>query len=172
MNATIVARTPDSSTLLVEVPDNDSMLDLEEALQDRLNEAGVVATAEGLKQFDPDGSPIAVGPVKLTTKGQVEKDYRAPYGVATVARHVYQSPQGGRHVHPAVRQDHLAQARRVQFTSGPDRPAGEPWTGGLALPDPGHRRCGGGGGDGQGGGLELRPAEVRGAAGHGGHQFQ
>jgi hypothetical protein len=95
MNATIVARTPDSFTLQVEVPYNDSMLDFEEALQDRLNEAGVVATAEGLKQFDTDGSPIIVGPVKLTSKGQVEKDYQTPYGVATVARHVYQSPQGG-----------------------------------------------------------------------------
>jgi hypothetical protein len=95
MNATIVARTPNSFTLQVEVPYNDSMLGFEETLQDRLNEAGVVATAEGLQQFDTDGSPITVGAVKLTTKGQVEKDYQTPYGVATLARHVYQGPQGG-----------------------------------------------------------------------------
>jgi hypothetical protein len=95
MNATIIARTPTSFTLQVEVPYTDSMLDFEETLQQRLNEAGVVATAEGLQQFDTDGSPIAVGPVKLTTKGRVEKDYQTPYGVATVARHVYQGPQGG-----------------------------------------------------------------------------
>jgi hypothetical protein len=95
MNATIIARTPTSFTLQVEVPYNDSMLDFEEALQQRLNEAGVVATAEGLQQFDTDGSPITVGSAKLTTKGQVEKDYQTPYGVATVARHVYQGPQGG-----------------------------------------------------------------------------
>jgi hypothetical protein len=95
MNATIIARTPTSFTLQVEVPYNDSMLDFEETLQDRLNEAGVVATAEGLQQFDTDGSPITAGPVKLTTKGPVEKDYQTPYGVATVARHVYQTPQGG-----------------------------------------------------------------------------
>jgi hypothetical protein len=95
MNATIIARTPHSFTLQVEVPYNGSMLDFEETLQQRLNEAGVVATAEGLGQFDSDGSPITVGPVKLTTKGQVEKDYQTPYGVATVSRHVYQSPQGG-----------------------------------------------------------------------------
>jgi hypothetical protein len=95
MNATIIARTPTSFTLQVEVPFTDSMLDFEEALQQRLNEAGVVATAEGLQQFDTDGSPITVGPVKLTTKGRVEKDYQTPYGVASVARHVYQSPQGG-----------------------------------------------------------------------------
>jgi hypothetical protein len=95
MNATITARTPTSFTLQVEVPYNDSMLDFEETLQQRLNDAGVVATAEGLRQFDTDGSPITVGPVKFTTKGHVEKDYQTPYGVATVARHVYQSPQGG-----------------------------------------------------------------------------
>src|SRR3982751_3238780 len=95
MNATVIARTPTSFTLQVEVPYNGSLLDFEEALQQRLNDAGVVATAEGLRQFDTDGSPITVGPVKFTSKGQVEKDYQTPYGVATVARHVYQSPQGG-----------------------------------------------------------------------------
>ena len=95
MDATIIARTPTSFTLQVEVPYNASMLDFEGTLQHRLNEAGVVATVEGLKQFDTDGLPITVGPVKFTTKGQVEKDYQTPYGVATVARHVYQSPEGG-----------------------------------------------------------------------------
>lgn len=95
MNATIITRTSTSFTLQIEVPYNDSMLDFEETLQERLNDAGVVATAEGLKQFDADGSPITVGPVKLTTKGPVEKDYQTPYGVATLARHVYQSPEGG-----------------------------------------------------------------------------
>ncbi len=92
MDATIIARTPTSFTLRIEVPYNDSMLDFEETLQQRLNDAGVVATAEGLKQFDTDGSPITVGTTKLTSKGPVEKDYQTPYGVATVARHVYQSP--------------------------------------------------------------------------------
>ena len=95
MDATIIARTPTSFTLQVEVPYNDSMLAFEETLQQCLNQAGVVATAEGLKQFDTDGSPISVGSTKLTTKGQVEKDDQTPYGVATVARHVYQGTQGG-----------------------------------------------------------------------------
>ena len=95
MNATIVARTPTSFTLQVEVPYSDSMLGFEEALQQRLNEAGVIGTAEGLKRFDTDGSPITIGPARLTSKGQFEKDYQTPYGVATVARHVYQGPQGG-----------------------------------------------------------------------------
>jgi hypothetical protein len=116
MNATIVTRTPTSFTLQVEVPYNDSMLDFEETLQDRLNEAGVVATAEGLQQFDTDGSPITVGPVKLTTKGQVEKDYQTPYGVATVARHVYQGPQGGVTFCP------LDRDARIVVTSTPGSP--------------------------------------------------
>jgi hypothetical protein len=95
MDVTITARTLTSFTLQVEVPYNDSMLGFEETLQERLNEAGVVATAEGLKQFDTDGAPITVGATKLTSKGPVEKDYQTPYGVATLARHVYQSNQGG-----------------------------------------------------------------------------
>ena len=85
MNATIIARTPTSFTLQVEILYSDSMLDFEETLQERLNDAGVVATVEGLKQFDTDGLPITVGPVKFTTKGQVEKDYQTPFGVAPVA---------------------------------------------------------------------------------------
>src|SRR3954462_8758099 len=95
MNATLIPRTPSSVTLQVEVPYSDSMLDFEEALQERLNDAGVVATAEGLQQFDSDGSPFTVGPVKFTSKGQIEKDYRTHYGVAPVSRHVYQGPEGG-----------------------------------------------------------------------------
>src|SRR3954462_279245 len=95
MNATIIARTPTSFTLQVEIPYNDSMLDFEETLQERLNDAGVVATAEGLQQFDTDGSPVTGGPVKLTTKGPIEKQSQPPAGGAPVPRHVYQAPQGG-----------------------------------------------------------------------------
>ena len=120
MNATIIARTPHSFTLQVEVPYNGSMLDFEETLQQRLNEAGVVATAEGLRQFDTDGSPITVGPVKFTTKGRVEKDYQTPYGVATVARHVYQSPEGGPTYCP------LDRGARIVVTSTPGSPRSSP----------------------------------------------
>ena len=45
MNAMIVARAPTSFTLQVEIPNNGPVLDFEEALQVRLNEAGVVATS-------------------------------------------------------------------------------------------------------------------------------
>jgi hypothetical protein len=113
MNATIIARTPTSFTLQVEVPYGDSMLDFEEALQRRINDAGVVATAEGLKQFDTDGSPITVGPAKFTSKGRVEKDYQTPYGVATLAGHVYQGPEGGPTYCP------LDRSARIVVTSTP-----------------------------------------------------
>src|SRR3954465_7041085 len=95
MAVTIIARTPTSFTPQAAAPHNDSMLGFEETLQERLNEAGVVATAEGLQQFDTDGSPITIGPGKPTTKGRGEKDYQTPSGVPPVPRHVYQSPQGG-----------------------------------------------------------------------------
>ena len=95
MPALIVERSEAGFTVQITVPYNPSMLDFEETLQHTLNEAGTLATQEGLQQFDTDGSPITVGATKLTTKGPVEKDYQTPYGVATVARHVYQGPQGG-----------------------------------------------------------------------------
>ena len=89
MSAAIVARSETSFTVQVEIPYASSMLDFEQTIQDCLNQAGVVATQEALQQFDTDGSPITIGPVKFTSKGPVEKDYQTPYGVATVARHVY-----------------------------------------------------------------------------------
>src|SRR5512135_3326212 len=115
MDATIIARTPTSFTLQVEVPYNDSMLGFEEALQQRLNDAGVLATAERLKRFDTDGAPITVGAVKLTTKGPVEKDYQTPYGVATVARHVYQSPDGGKTYCPLDRDARIVVSSTPRF---------------------------------------------------------
>jgi hypothetical protein len=94
-----------------------------------------VATAEGLRWFDTDGSPTTVGPVKFTSKGEVEKDYQTPFGVATVSRHVYQSPQGGptycrarpgrpdrRQFHAKLRQSYLAQIPRVQLAPGSGGP--------------------------------------------------
>src|SRR5262249_47633334 len=95
MTARIVARTDARFTIQVEVPYNDSMLEAEDAIQQALNQAGVVATAEALRHFDTDGKPITVGGTKLTSKGRVVKDYQTPYGVATVKRHVYQPSRGG-----------------------------------------------------------------------------
>src|SRR5271163_1544025 len=95
MSAQIIDRTDNEFTVQITVPYNHSMLDFEETLQEQLNAAGVLATQEGLRQFDTDGSPITVGSINLTSKGQIPKDYQTPYGTATIQRHVYQSPQGG-----------------------------------------------------------------------------
>ena len=95
MSAQIIGRTEAGFTVQITIPYNQSMLEFEAALQNRLNAAGVLATQEGLRQFDTNGSPITVGSVMFTSKGQHPKDYQTPYGMATVERYVYQSPQGG-----------------------------------------------------------------------------
>ena len=131
MDVTIITRTPTSFTLQVEVPYDDSMLGFEEALQERLNQAGVVATAEGLKQFDTDGSPITAGATKLTSKGQVEKDYQTPYGVATLARHVDRSPRA---VRPTAR------STGTPASSSVPRP-GSPRSSRTSTPSSAHPGC-------------------------------
>ncbi len=113
MNAQIVARTETGFTVQVVIPFKDSMLDAEDAIQDALNEAGVVATAEALGRFDADGKPITIDGVKLTSKGRLPKDYQTPYGVATVGRHVYQPSRGGRTFCP------LDDAARIVVSSTP-----------------------------------------------------
>src|SRR5262249_61396655 len=95
MSAQIIDRTESGFTVPVTIPYNHSMLDFEETLPQQLNAAGVLATQEGLRQFDTDGSPITVGSITLTSKGPIPKDYQTPYGVAPVEVHVYQRPPWG-----------------------------------------------------------------------------
>src|SRR3954452_9342477 len=113
MSATIITRQENSVTIQVEVPLSRSMLDTEEAIQQALNEAGALATAEALKQFDTDGSPIQFGATRWTSKGQEPKTYQTPYGEATVARHVYQTGEGGTTFCP------LQRDARIILTSTP-----------------------------------------------------
>lgn len=79
----------------IEIPITNSMLTTEENIQKALNEAGNEATGYVLTQFDTDGSPLKIGNIRYTSKGQVSKTYQTPYGEFTVARHVYQNSQGG-----------------------------------------------------------------------------
>jgi hypothetical protein len=72
------------------------MLENEEAIQERLNEVGTLATQEVLSRFDADGSPIRIGDVRFTSKGSFPEKYQTPYGSTCVKRHVYQSSAGGR----------------------------------------------------------------------------
>ncbi len=104
MPAAIVARSDTTFTLTVEIPYASSMLEFEKLIQQRLNEAGVLATTEALRQFDADGSPIQLGDAKLTSKGRLKKEYQTPYGVAAVERHVYQGSRGGRTYCPLDRE--------------------------------------------------------------------
>jgi hypothetical protein len=115
MSASIVARSETSFTVQVEIPYASSMLDFEQTIQERLNQAGVVATQEALQQFDTDGSPITIGSVKFTSKGQLPKEYQSPYGVATVARHVYQSSQGGKTYCPLDRDARIVTSSTPRF---------------------------------------------------------
>lgn len=95
MAAKIIERQEHKVTIEISIPLSRSMLDTEEAIQQALNEAGVLATGEALKQFDTDGSPIVFGPSRMTSKGQEPKAYQTPYGEVSIERHVYQTGEGG-----------------------------------------------------------------------------
>ena len=78
MSAAIVARSETSFTVQVEIPYGSSMLDFEQAIQDRLNQAGVVATQEALQQFDTDGSPIRSAPSSSPARARSPRSTRPP----------------------------------------------------------------------------------------------
>jgi hypothetical protein len=84
MSANIVKRDDDSVTISVTIPLNGPMLEAEEAIQDALNEVGVLAEKENLARFDTDGSPIEVGPIRFTSKGRSPEVYETPYGPVRV----------------------------------------------------------------------------------------
>jgi hypothetical protein len=115
MPAAIVARSESTFTVQIEVSYGSSMLDAEEALQQQLNDAGTLATAEVLQRFDADGSPIQVGDTKLTSKGKLKKEYQTPYGVAPVERHVYQSSRGGKTFCPLDRNARIVGSSTPKF---------------------------------------------------------
>ena len=92
-----------------------SMIDYEEQILQGLNEAGTLATGECLEQFDADGSPLVMGGVKLTSKGAVPKCYQTPYGEVAVARHVYQSSQGGPTFCPLEQQARVVNSSTPRF---------------------------------------------------------
>jgi hypothetical protein len=113
MSATIIERQENAVTIQIHIPLSRSMLDTEEAIQQALNQAGVLATAEALRQFDTDGSPLVIGSTRWTSKGQEPKTYQTPYGEAVVERHVYQTGQGGTTFCPLERE------ARIILTSTP-----------------------------------------------------
>jgi hypothetical protein len=96
MVAKITKRDGDFLTVSVTVCLDGPMLEAEEGIQDALNEAGMFLEQENLTRFDADGTPIQVGPVRLTSKGRSPEVYETPYGPVRVERHVYQTAQGGK----------------------------------------------------------------------------
>ena len=113
MPATIQHVSETEVVLEVRVPLGRSMLDNEKAIQQALNEAGNLATGKALEAFDADGAPIQVGGVRMTSRGQLPKEYQTPYGSVVVRRHVYQPGGGGRTYVP------LEYDARIVITSTP-----------------------------------------------------
>jgi len=97
MEARITKRSATSYTIEVEIPHEfNSMLEAETRIQEQVNKVGVLATGEALQQFDTGGEPLVVDGIKFTSRGQIPTTYQTPYGDVRVARHIYQSAQGGR----------------------------------------------------------------------------
>lgn len=113
MPATIQAATDHDVVLEVRIPLGRSMLDNEQAILQALNEAGNLATGQALERFDTDGTPVQVGGVRMTSRGQMPKEFQTPYGTVVVKRHVYQPAGGGRTYIP------LDGAARIVVTSTP-----------------------------------------------------
>jgi len=115
MSTTIVSRTEAAFTLQIEIPYRSSMLEAEETIQEHLNRAGVLATGEALQRFDTDGSPLVVADTKLTSMGKALKEYQTPYGVAPVARHIYQTSKGGKTYCPLDRNARIVVSSTPRF---------------------------------------------------------
>ena len=97
MSAEMERNSDDSITISVTFKPGRTMLESEQALQQAINEAGVLATGECLKDFDSDGAAIIVAGKKFTAKGggRKSKTYQTSYGAAIVERYIYQSSAGG-----------------------------------------------------------------------------
>lgn len=91
----------DGSTLLtftVRIPSADEMggaRQAERSIQEALHTAGRRIMEHALSRYDTDGEPLEHGKTRLTTKGRQEQTYQSLFGPVTVARHVYQSGEGG-----------------------------------------------------------------------------
>ncbi|MEM9888955.1 MAG: hypothetical protein AAF849_23885 [Bacteroidota bacterium] len=71
----IISKSGRKITLSLEIElDSNSMLKSEEQIAKALNEAGVLATEEALKQFDTQGSPIEKNGKVYTSKGKQKKN--------------------------------------------------------------------------------------------------
>ena len=67
MESEIIKVESDSITIQVTIPLSDDMLSTEEAIQQGVNHAGLLATQHALSRFDTDGTPIEVSTQKPTS---------------------------------------------------------------------------------------------------------
>ncbi len=96
MTAKLISQDEDGLTIQVKISFKKTLLESEEAILEAVNQIGALATAEAIKQFDTDGSPILVGGVKYTARCKSQKNYQTPYDVVQVDRYVYQTSKGGK----------------------------------------------------------------------------
>jgi len=95
MEAHVLSSDSTRVTIQVTIALSKEMLRTEEAIQQGVNQVGLLATRQALSQFDTDGSPIRVEGKKYTSKGQLSKTYQSPFGEIELLRHVYQGNEGG-----------------------------------------------------------------------------
>lgn len=67
----------------------------ERSIQEAIHTAGRTLMEHTLSRYDTAGEPIEQGKVRLTSKGRQEQTYQSLFGPVTLARHVYQSAEGG-----------------------------------------------------------------------------
>jgi hypothetical protein len=113
----VVSRSGNEVTVSVTVRLAGSLLEMEDAIQEATNAVGCCLTEEALGRFDTDGSPIRVGPLKLTARGRDPKRYQTPYGAVEVERHVYQTSRGGRIDCPLEQQARIVRGATPRFAS-------------------------------------------------------
>ena len=134
MESEIIKVESNSITIQLTIPLNDDMLSTEEAIQQGVNHAGLLATQHALSRFDTDGTPIEVSKKKYTSKGQHSKTYQCPFGEFELCRHVYQSNEGGSTYCPV---DNVLVYSTPKFSKmvsqkysqiGSKRPVGKSWS--------------------------------------------
>ena len=69
MKAKIINTDSQSVTIEVTIPLKEDMLSTEEAIQQGVNQAGLLATQYALSRYDTDGSPVEIGEKEYTCKG-------------------------------------------------------------------------------------------------------
>lgn len=113
--AKLIKRTDNGAIIEVFIPFGKSMMESEDLIQKSVNQIGVIATREALKNFDADGSPIEMGGVIFYSKDKVEKRYQTPYGPTILERYVYQSSMGGKTFCPLDTQARIITSSTPRF---------------------------------------------------------